>query len=64
MINLSYGIGSARGKLYTDRVCVDPGANICVDNLRMLGLTSATQLSNVRSSGLVGMAPMPFDYRG
>ena len=39
IIYLSYGIGSAKGKLYTDRVCLDSGANICVDNLKMLGLT-------------------------
>ena len=63
VITLSYGIGSAKGELFQDRVCLDSGAQICVDNLKMLGLTSASQLNNVRSSGLIGMGPMPFDYR-
>ena len=49
--------------MYQDRVCLDKEAHHCSNKFNLLGLTSTSRLKNLRSSGLVGMAPSSYDSR-
>lgn len=56
-VNLTYGIGEAKGKLVKDRVCLDEEATLCDDDYDLLAVYRTSSLSNLRTSGIVGMAP-------
>ena len=41
-----------------ERVCLDPEAKVCDNSHRVLGVYKVDALSNVKASGIVGMAPV------
>lgn len=57
---MSYGIGYAEGKCYTDRVCLDKNATRCSYKYKLVGIEKTRALKNLRCSGLVGMSPQPY----
>ena len=42
-------------------MCLDPDATVCDEEYLVLGVYDTSALSNVRASGLVGMAPTNSD---
>lgn len=41
-----------------DRVCLDAAAKVCDNTYRVLGVYKADALSNLKASGIVGLAPV------
>ena len=56
---LQYGKGKVLGHPATDRMCFSKGNDHCVDNMSFLTVVNSADLSALRGSGLIGLAPTP-----
>lgn len=60
-VSLKYVQGKASGYLVTDRICLDKDAKYCSDDYKMLNVFKGRDLTNLRSSGIVGLSPYSDD---
>ena len=56
---LQYGKGKVLGHPATDRMCFSKESNHCVDDMSFLTVVNSADLSALRGSGLIGLAPTP-----
>ena len=56
---LAYGKGKIMGHPATDRACFTPENDHCLHNFGFLTVVQSADLSALRGSGLVGLAPTP-----
>jgi len=56
---LAYGKGAIMGHPSQDRACFSSDEDHCVHNLSFLTVVKAADLSSLKGSGLIGLAPTP-----
>jgi hypothetical protein len=56
---LAYGKGKIMGHPATDRACFTPDSEHCLHNFSFLTVVQSADLSALRGSGLIGLAPTP-----
>lgn len=56
---LAYGKGKIMGHPAKDRACFSEGSDMCINDLYFLTVVKSADLSALRGSGLVGLAPTP-----
>ena len=56
---LQYGKGAIMGHPATDRACFGNDNSHCLDNLSFLTVVNSADLSSLKGSGLIGLAPTP-----
>ena len=57
---INYGVGQAKGHLIQDRLCLDAETESCVDDYSLLSVYETKDLSNLKASGIIGLAPGNF----
>ena len=60
---IQYGRGTVMGHPSTDRLCFTQGEDHCVHNISFLTVVKAADLSALKGSGLVGLAPSPAEKK-
>lgn len=56
---LAYGKGMIMGHPSQDRACFGPDESHCVEKMNFLSVVKSKDLSSLKGSGLIGLAPTP-----